>query len=63
MLLLAMLRQRKSAPLEPFDLGATLWAIVAPGDIGAALGMFGAVLFSLTAALATAATVAARSRR
>jgi PAT family beta-lactamase induction signal transducer AmpG len=63
MLLLAMLRQRKAAPAEPFDFAAGLAAIVFPADVSAALGMFGAVLFSLTAALATAATVAARSRR
>jgi hypothetical protein len=63
MMLLAMLRHRKAAPLEPFDVAASFWAIVFPADVGAAVGMFGAVLFSLTAALATAATVAARSQR
>jgi len=62
MLLLAVLRQRKAAPAEPFDITANLWAMLLPTDTGAALGLFGAVLFALVLGLASAATAAARSR-
>jgi len=63
MLLLAVLRQHKLAPGEPFDITANIWAILVPTDLGAALGLFGALLFAAVVALMVAAAAAARGRR
>ncbi len=61
--LLDALRRQHAAPQAGLDLLTPLHALLAPDQISDWLTLFAALLFSLVAALATAATAVARSRR
>lgn len=62
-ILLDAFEQQNAAPHLGFDVIAPLHALLAPARLADWIALFGAVLFSAVAALATAATAAARSKR
>lgn len=61
--LLDAFKHQHIAPLDRFDLITPLRALLAPGNLSDWLALFGAGLFSIVVALATAATAVARSTR
>jgi PAT family beta-lactamase induction signal transducer AmpG len=61
--LLDAVKHERLAPADGFDLLAPLQALFRPDDISGWISLFGVSLFSIVLALATAATVAARSKK